>query len=127
MPSKSHHRPTAYKGHFKIDLSEHGDLLTDEEHGPFPELPKESYESLGEDFKTTRIAQSPPGASTATILGKRGATPAEIILMKKNDAPPLKRFPATTFSLENSTSKQATRLIDNRETASARKRLNSAT
>jgi MoxR-like ATPase len=110
LPVKLNHKPTPYRDHYKIDLSRHGELLTDDGE-VFPEFPKDGYESLSAKFKSIQLAQSRPGKARARVLAKRGSSPVEIILRKDDDLPPLKQFPPTTFKLDHSLSTHA-KVID---------------
>jgi MoxR-like ATPase len=120
LPGTQYTPPTAYSGHFKIDLSKNGKLLSDPRLGEFPKLPKQYHESLTSTFTPVQLI----GANDrrATVLAKHGATPECITLMKDDHSPPLKPFPSTDFRL-TSAKKSVKKSIVNRSSEAARKYL----
>jgi len=110
LPGTKYVLPTAFSGHYKIDLSENDGLLSDLEMGHFDKLPKKFYESLTTTFMPIYLLGA--GNRKAKVLAQSGPTP-EYIMLKKDDAsPPLKSFSPARFRLIHTSEPQEGNVVN---------------
>ena len=118
LPGVEYVTPIPFGNHYKIDLSRNGNLLNDPKFGEFPRLPRKLYDRLTDSFQ--EIYLNGPGTHRAKVSAKLGGLPAQIVLMKPDDDPPLKSFAAADFQLTHKASEPKQTKVD-RATEQARR------